>query len=56
MSTQTLLLDNYDSFTFDLFQLLAETNGAEAIVVRNDAATAISAGSTTRGGCSSRAG
>ena len=39
MSTQTLLLDNYDSFTFNLFQLLAETNGVDPIVVRNDAAS-----------------
>ncbi|HWM09559.1 MAG TPA: aminodeoxychorismate synthase component I [Solirubrobacteraceae bacterium] len=39
MSVRTLLLDNYDSFTFNLFQLLAETNGTEPIVVRNDAAT-----------------
>jgi para-aminobenzoate synthetase len=38
VSTQTLLLDNYDSFTFNLFQLLAETNGVDPIVVRNDAA------------------
>jgi para-aminobenzoate synthetase len=36
---QTLLIDNYDSFTFNLFQLLAEVNGAEPIVVRNDEAT-----------------
>ncbi len=34
----TLLIDNYDSFTYNLFQLLAEENGAEPIVVRNDAA------------------
>jgi len=33
---QTLLIDNYDSFTFNLFQLLAEVNGADPIVVRND--------------------
>jgi para-aminobenzoate synthetase len=33
----TLLIDNYDSFTFNLFQLLAEVNGREPIVVRNDA-------------------
>ena len=39
MCTRTLLIDNYDSFTFNLFQLLAETNDAEPIVVRNDAAT-----------------
>jgi para-aminobenzoate synthetase len=36
---QTLLIDNYDSFTYNLFQLLAEVNGVEPIVVRNDEAT-----------------
>ena len=36
---RTLILDNYDSFTFNLFQLLAEVNGEEPVVVRNDAAT-----------------
>jgi para-aminobenzoate synthetase len=36
---QTLLIDNYDSFTFNLFQLLAEVNGTEPLVVRNDEAT-----------------
>ena len=30
------LIDNYDSFTYNLFQLLAEVNGTEPIVVRND--------------------
>jgi para-aminobenzoate synthetase len=34
---KTLLIDNYDSFTYNLFQLLAEANGEEPIVVRNDA-------------------
>lgn len=34
-----LLLDNYDSFTYNVYQLLAEL-GAEIEVVRNDAATA----------------
>jgi para-aminobenzoate synthetase len=36
---KTLLIDNYDSFTYNLFQLLADVNGAEPIVVRNDEAT-----------------
>jgi para-aminobenzoate synthetase len=33
---KTLLIDNYDSFTYNLFQLLAEANGEEPLVVRND--------------------
>jgi para-aminobenzoate synthetase len=33
---KTLLIDNYDSFTYNLFQLLAEANGDEPTVVRND--------------------
>ena len=36
---KTLLIDNYDSYTFNLFQFLAEVNGEEPAVVRNDAAT-----------------
>jgi para-aminobenzoate synthetase len=36
---KTLLIDNYDSFTYNLFQLMAEANGDEPIVVRNDAAS-----------------
>ena len=35
----TLLIDNYDSFTYNLFQLLAGVNGREPIVVRNDEAS-----------------
>jgi para-aminobenzoate synthetase len=35
----TLLIDNYDSFTYNLFQLLAEVNRAEPLVVRNDEAS-----------------
>jgi len=35
---KTLLIDNYDSFTYNLFQLIAEANGDEPIVVRNDEA------------------
>jgi anthranilate synthase component 2 len=34
----TLLIDNYDSFTYNLFQYLCEL-GAEVTVVRNDQAT-----------------
>jgi para-aminobenzoate synthetase len=36
---QTLLIDNYDSFTYNLFQLLAEVNGREPLVVRHDEAS-----------------
>lgn len=33
----TLLIDNYDSSTYNLFQLLAEVNGEEPVVMLNDA-------------------
>lgn len=33
---RTLLLDNHDSYTFNLFQLIAEVNGIEPTVVVND--------------------
>ena len=32
----TLLIDNYDSYTFNLYQLLARVAGEEPVVVRND--------------------
>jgi anthranilate synthase component 2 len=39
MDGRVLVLDNYDSFTFNLVQYLGEL-GAECVVVRNDASTA----------------
>ncbi|HEY6891807.1 MAG TPA: aminodeoxychorismate synthase component I [Solirubrobacter sp.] len=36
---RTLLIDNHDSFTFNLFHLLGEVNGDEPIVVANDELT-----------------
>jgi para-aminobenzoate synthetase len=32
----TILIDNYDSFTYNLYQLLGEVNGQPPVVVRND--------------------
>ncbi|WP_018349605.1 aminodeoxychorismate synthase component I [Longispora albida] len=33
---RTLLIDNYDSFTYNLFHYLAEVTGHEPVVIRND--------------------
>ncbi|TQF68327.1 aminodeoxychorismate synthase component I [Rhodococcus spelaei] len=33
---RTLLIDNYDSFTYNLYSLLTEVNGREPVVVAND--------------------
>ncbi|WP_327066163.1 aminodeoxychorismate synthase component I [Kitasatospora sp. NBC_01302] len=33
---RTLLIDNHDSYTYNLFQLIAEVNGVEPTVVTND--------------------
>ncbi len=38
MTDTTLLIDNYDSFTYNLYQYLEEL-GAHTVVVRNDRAT-----------------
>ncbi|OAR23651.1 aminodeoxychorismate synthase, component I [Streptomyces sp. ERV7] len=35
-AVRTLLVDNYDSFTFNLYHSLARAGGAEPVVVRND--------------------
>ena len=32
MHLQTLLIDNYDSYTYNLYQLLAEVNGGKSIL------------------------
>lgn len=36
---KTLLIDNYDSYTFNLFQLLADVNTETPLVIRNDQLT-----------------
>ena len=36
---RTLIIDNYDSFTYNLVHLIAEINQEEPLVIRNDAVT-----------------
>lgn len=33
---RTILIDNYDSFTYNLYQFLGEVNGLPPVIVRND--------------------
>lgn len=44
---RTLLIDNYDSYTYNLFQLIAETYGREPVVVANDAPQLVEAEAST---------
>jgi anthranilate synthase/aminodeoxychorismate synthase-like glutamine amidotransferase len=39
MSHRVVILDNYDSFVYNLYQAIGELTGAAATVVRNDAVT-----------------
>lgn len=36
---KTVLIDNYDSYTFNLYQIIAQVNGEPPIVIRNDQLT-----------------
>ncbi len=36
---KTLIIDNYDSFTYNLFQLVAQVNQEEPIIIKNDTHT-----------------
>ena len=39
VTMKTVLIDNYDSYTFNLYQIIAQVNGEPPIVIRNDQLT-----------------
>ena len=36
MATKTLLIDNYDSYTYNIYQILCAEGRGEVVVIRND--------------------
>src|SRR5580693_7864584 len=47
---RTLLIDNHDSYTFNLFQLIAEVTGVTPVVLPNDAPELANLDTTAFGG------